>query len=219
MEFGDRDLSSAIAHLTRGVEAADTSAGVRWLGTRRGEDGVALADAFADLTTALRVASGLDPTDAEIRDLALAWSEGAFAALHRRGALDPATGLTTEDYLATRLRDLARHRRAPEHRLLLIGAGPTTHRLAVILRAGRLATEVLATFPEAETPARLSGDRIGAIIRDDAASPAGVAGLQRAVHRIDAGTPTGAVAHTRAEVRTLELPGMADEVTAFLDAL
>src|SRR5690606_24515605 len=123
MEFGDRDLSSAIARLTRGVEAGSTTPAVHWLGTRRGTDGVSLAASLDDLTTAVRVAAGLDPDPHELRAFALAWAEGALGALRTRGALDPETSLATREYLATRLRDLARLGVAPGSRLVVVGPG------------------------------------------------------------------------------------------------
>ncbi len=217
MDFGDRDLSSAIALLARGLEAGDTHAAVQWLGTRRGEDGVGLAAAFDDLTTAYRVAAGLDPAGHELRDLAVAWAEGAIASVDRRGALDPVTGLATRDYLATRLRDLARLRRADAHRLLVIGAGPSLYRLTVLLRAGRLAAELVGTFASAETPVQLSGGRIGALVAADDELAVGMAGLRRAIPRIDAAS--GAPSAVPAEIELLEPPSTAGAVSAFLDAL
>jgi len=219
MEFGDRDLSSAIVLLTRGIDAADTSAAVTWLGTRRGQDGVALADAFDDLTTAYRVAAGEDPQQDEYRELALAWAEGALGGLQHRGALDPTTGLATRDYLATRLRDLARIGLVAEHRLLVVGAGPERRRLPVMLRAARLAVELVGSFAAIETPAQLPGDRIAAIVRVDDGLEAGIAGLRRAIQRIDEAAAKRDGSPATATLHALELPGAPDEVSAFLDVL
>jgi len=212
MEFGDRDLSSAIALLTRGVEAADTRPAITWLGTRRGQDGVALADAFEDLTTAYRVAAGQDPDRQECQELAIAWAEGALSTLTTRGALDPVSGLATRDYLATRLRDLARLGHAARFRLLLVGGGPDPRRLSAMLRAARIAAELLGSFERIETPAQLTGGRIGAVVRVDDGLEAGVAGMRRAIARIDGESAV-------ATLDTHELPGTVDEVSAFLDAL
>lgn len=219
MEFGDRDLSLAITLLAKGIDADDTQAAVAWLADRRGTDGVPLDEAFNDLTTAYRVAAGLNPAPEEYRDFALAWVEASLGALHTRGALDANTGLATRDYLATRLRDLARLGASTGHRLLIIGPGADRHRLVVMLRAGRIAHELVETFSAVETPMQLAGDRIGAIVADDDTLPAGLAGLRLALARIDgAASPTSHGA-SATSLDLNELPSSAAAVGAFLDAL
>lgn len=218
MEFGDRDLSSAIVLLTRGLDDGDPHAAVAWLGHRRGLDGVGLSDAFDDLTTAYRLAAGEDPPAGDLKTLATAWAEGAVAALQTRGALDSMTGLATRDYLATRLRDLARLGQAAAHQLIVIGPGPQRHRLAAILRASRIAKELVESFHAAETPTQLAGDRIGVIVAVDDSREAALAGLRRAVARIDGALPESRE-HTPAELRAIELPTEADAVSAFLESL
>ncbi|OJX62905.1 MAG: hypothetical protein BGO95_02155 [Micrococcales bacterium 73-13] len=208
-----RDLDHAVAHFTAAAESDDLPLAAVVLGRTRGEHGVGIGPSLDDLEAVHRIVFGTDPAATLVRAFADAWAEGAIGALLARGALDHRTGLATVDYLATRLRDLARTGEAAS-RVLVLSAPPVppVPRIAALIRSARVAQELAVSFPEAETPVGLDDrTRIAAIVpHDDALA----ANLARA--RIAIGTVDGV---DRAELSALDLPVAESAVPPFLLAL
>jgi len=211
MEFGSRSLDSAIGLFTAALDAGDIAPAVEALGARRGEDGVGLAGSLDDLAAVHRIVVGDDPPAAVLRRFALSWSEAAHGAFVARGALDHRTGLATTDYLATRLRDLARSGECAGRRLVIAaGLDEAASRFGAMLRSARVARELAESFPHGETPIGLPRGRVAVIAPEDEAFAANLARARVAIRSLDA-------AETAVEL--LELPGIEDTVTEFVTAL
>ncbi|MFC6345461.1 hypothetical protein ACFP8W_25980, partial [Nocardioides hankookensis] len=58
-------------------------------------DGVSLAEALDDLATAWRLVRGSEPEHAELRALAVAWSDATLGYVHGLSCADPLTGLAS----------------------------------------------------------------------------------------------------------------------------
>jgi hypothetical protein len=208
-----RDLDRAVARFAAAVDEGDPDVAALAIGRMRGEYGVGISPSLDDLEAVHRIVLGTDPSFSLIRDYADAWAEGALGALLARGALDQRSGLATTDYLATRLRDLARTGGDAERVLVLSDPPvPPVPRLAAFLRSAKVARELSASFPEAETPVGIGdGARIVAIVpRDDGFE----AHLSRA--RIAVGVVDGV---DRGEVAELPLPSDPALVGEFVLAL
>ncbi len=212
MEQRSRSLDAAIGRFTEAFEADDVTPAIDALAAQRGGDGVALGDALDDFATVHRIVTGEEPTRLGIRRFAIGWSEAAHGAFLARGALDHSTGLATTDYLATRLRDLARTGRSGSRRLVVAPAAPEgASHFTAMLRGARVARTLIESFPDAETPVGLPLGRVGALVPHEH-------GLR--ANAIRAAIAVGAVDGTeRAEITTIELPDVEDTVPAFVDEL
>lgn len=213
MQYIGRDLDRAVAQFAAAADSGDTSIAAVAIGRNRGEHGVGIGPSLDDLEAVHRIVLGTDPTSALVRAFADAWAEGAFGALLTRGALDQRTGLATVDYLATRLRDLARTGTTAEYLLVLTEPqAPPEPMLASFLRSAKVARELASSFPDGETPIGLGdGSTIAVIVPTGGAFAANVARASIAVGVIDG--------LRRAEIRTFELPASEDAVPGFISAL
>jgi len=212
MENPDRSLDLAVAHFAAAAEAGDPSTAVTALGRERGSHGVGLGQSLDDLEVVHRIVTSTDPSAAIVRVFAHAWAEAAVTVLLGRGALDERTGLATLEYLATRLRDLARTGEHGGRRLVLVRCiEQTGGRLGALLRSTRIASELARSFPGAETPVGLADWRIAAIVPTADAIEANLAYARLAISRI------AEVTLDRIEV--LELPVREDAVREFVREL
>lgn len=205
----DRSLDLAVARLADATRAGDAVPAAVALGHERGSHGVGLGQALDDLEVVHRIVTSDEPPAPVVRAFADAWADAAITVLLGRGALDERTGLATIEFLATRLRDVARCGRSGEYRLALVrcGDGPRG-RLGALLRLARVASELARSFPSAETPVGLPDGRIVAIIPLADAIAANLAAARLALRRV--------VGAERAELELLDLPGDEHAVTAFV---
>jgi len=211
MEHGARDLDAAIGRFTAALGAGRIASAVDALGVERGDDGIALADAFDDLETVHRAVTGDAPPSGLLRDFATAWSESAHGRFLARGALDHRSGLATTDFLATRLRDLARTGEHRHRRLVLITpAPPAASRLRGMLRDARLARALLDSFPLGETPVGLASGRIVLVAPPDDAFEANLVRARIAIRALDGEAAT---------VESEDLPATTDAVPGLLRRL
>ncbi len=214
MEYGSRSLDTAIGLFSEALEAGDVAPAVDALGARRGEDGVALADSLEDLSTVHRIVAGDEPSGLVLRRFAVAWSEAAHGTFIARGALDHLTGLATADYLATRLRDLARTGECAGRRLVIAdGPDRSTPRFRAMLRSARVARELAESFPQGETPIGLSLGRVAVIAPEDEAFLPNLIRARVALRAIDAAPAA------ETTVESFELPDVEDTVTEFVTGL
>ncbi len=209
MEYGSRSLDAAIGLFSEALEGGDMAPAVDAFGTRRGVDGVALAASLDDLSTVHRIVAGEEPSGLSLRRFAIAWSEAAHGTFIARGALDHTTGLATTDYLATRLRDLARSSECAGRRLVVAeGPDPSTPRFPTMLRSARVARELADSFPQSETPIGLSLGRVAVIAPEDEAFEANLVRARIAIRAIDGGRRTA--------VEPIGLPDAVADVRAFI---
>jgi len=186
MEHGPRSLEAAIGRFAEALEAGRVAPAVEAFGARRGDDGIALADALDDLDAVHRAVAGVEPPGSLLRGFAVAWSESAHGRFLARGALDHRTGLATTDFLATRLRDLARTGEHRRRRLVVAAPAPATaSQLRGTLRGARIARILLDSFPLGETPAGLPSGRIALIAPLDDAFEADLVRARIAIRAID----------------------------------
>jgi len=212
MENADRSLDLAVARLAAATESGDTAAAATALGRERGEHGIALGQALDDLEVVHRIVTSSDPTAAIVRVFADAWAEAAVTVLLGRGAIDHRTGLATIEFLATRLRDLARTGEHAGRRLVLVRCvDRATARFSALLRSTRIASELARSFPGAETPVGLGDWRIAAIVPVADAHDANLAYTRRAIDRIEGVELDGLV--------VLELPVREADVRDFVAGL
>lgn len=208
----DRSLDLAAARLSAATEAGDPASAAIALGRERGSDGVGLGQALDDLEVVHRVVTSADPSAAIVRTFADAWAEAAVTVLLGRGAIDHRTGLATIEFLATRLRDLARTREHGERRLILVHCTEQPRgRLGALLRSTRIASELARAFPGAETPVGLTHWRIVAIVPTIEVLDANLVHARRAIGRIPDVELNG--------VEVLELPSGENAVRDFVRQL
>ncbi|MBO9578702.1 MAG: hypothetical protein J7480_08060 [Microbacteriaceae bacterium] len=186
MEHLGRDLDQAVARFAAAVESGDPSTAAVALGRLRGGDGIAIGPSIDDLETVHRIVTGTDPSTAILRAFADAWAESSLGVLLTRGALDHRTGLATTEYLLTRLRDLARSGGAAA-RMLVVADGPDgpLPRFALMLRMARVGKELQTSFPGAETPVDLDGQRVAVVVPVGDSFDADLVRARLAVGRID----------------------------------
>lgn len=87
------------------------------------EVGASLGECLDGLRTTTRLVRHSDPTFTESQAVAVAWSEGTLAFLHRLSCADPMTGLGSQAHLRERLTELYR-----EH-----GSGGMRRRFALVV--------------------------------------------------------------------------------------
>lgn len=212
MEFGDRNLELAVTRYAAAAEHGDPAGAAVALGSERGAAGVGIGPSLDDLETVHRIVLQEHPGPPIVRAFADAWAEAALGALLSRGALDHRTGLATTDYLATRLRDLARSGGSRRCRLVVVDCRlPAAPRFAALLTSARVARELLASFPGAETPVGLDPARIAAVVPAGERLDADIARARLAIGRVEG--------VERAVVRIVAPPADADDVAAFLRGL
>lgn len=212
MEHGDRGLDLAVARLSAASRAGDPAAAATALGRERGSDGVGLGQALDDLEVVHRVVTSADPSAAIVRAFTDAWAEAAITVLLGRGAIDHRTGLATIDFLATRLRDLARTGEHVERRIILVRCAEQLRgRLGALLRSTRIASELARSFPAAETPVGLTHWRSATIVPAGDAIDANLIYARRAIGRITDVELSGIV--------VVELPSEENAVWEFVRSL
>jgi len=199
----ERDLDAVISTLGPAIGSEAENETVFSLGEQLGTAGIGIADGLEDLTLAYRILLGMDAPAPVTGAFSSGWVEGATGALLSRGALDQMTGLATIDYLATRLRDLARLQIAPHVRLVAINCGTTN-----TLRLARIAFALLGAIPNAETPVHLGLDRIGVLVRLSQRFDA-----DYALARITLGRELGV---DRAPLTIHEVPVTVEDVSGFI---
>jgi len=211
MEFADRNLELAIARYAAAAERGAPADAAVALGAERGAAGVGIGPSLDDLETVHRLVLQEVPQAPVVRAFADAWAEAAIGELLGRGALDARTGLATIEFLATRLRDLARAGTSAERMLVVVECRERVNRFAALLRAARIANELLASFPGAETPIGVSATRIVALVPEPAASDANLARARIAIGRVEG--------IGRGDVGTAPLPRDEGAVGAFVRGL
>lgn len=212
MDDADRSLDLAVAHLAAATASGDPAPAVAALAHQRGSHGIGLGQALDDLEVVHRIVTSSDPSAAIVRVFAHAWAEAAVTVLLGRGALDERTGLATIEFLATRLRDLARTGESPERRLVLVRcAEQARSRLGALLSSTRVASELARSFPGAETPVGLADWRIAAIVPAADVIDANLAHARLSISRLSGVELSG--------LEVLELPDRENAVREFLRGL
>jgi len=206
MRISERDLDAVISTLSAVIGSDGEHETAFTLGESLGTAGVAIADGLEDLSLAYRILLGVDAPPPITGAFSSGWVEGATGTLLSRGALDHMTGLATIDFLATRLRDLARLQIAPHVRLVALSCDTTS-----TLRLARLAFSLLGAIPNGETPVHLGDDRIGILVRLSQRFDA-----DYALARISLGRELGV---ERAALEVIEVPTDVEKVSAFIRSL
>jgi hypothetical protein len=145
------------------------------LGSVLARDGVPLAEALDDLARTCRLVCDAEPAHADLRALAVAWSEATLGYLHGLSCADPLTGLASLAHLRTCISDAHRAGAAAQTRALVVvvvDAARDAERLgeplARAMEDARLGTVVRGVFPGRETIAHVAPGRLVVLAdRDD----------------------------------------------------
>jgi hypothetical protein len=150
------------------------------LGAALAEGGTSLGEALDALAATARLVTGREPSHADARALAVAWSEAVLGHLHDRSCDDPLTGLASLAHLRSRVADVYRAERligtppAASHALVVLAAAPSrgaAGREDLLLRAladARLGESTRTVFSGAESIARVAPGRLVVLAeRDD----------------------------------------------------
>ncbi len=212
MESTGRRLDLAIAHYAAAAQRWELGSAASALGEEWGRSGIGIGAALDDLVRVHGTVLGEAPPAPLVRAFAESWADASIGVLLVRGALDQRTGLATTDYLATRLRDLARSAEA-SGRVLVIADCPSQAVTGVAreLRMTRIAHELVESFLGAETPVGIGSSRIAIVAPRDDRIEADLARARVAVGRI-AGFEHG-------EIGIADLPEDVAEVRRFVLAL
>jgi hypothetical protein len=107
-------VGEALASGSGSVAACEVLGGVL------ARDGVSLAEALDDLAEAWRSIRGAEPAYAEVRALAVAWSDATLGYVHGLSCADPLTGLASLAHLRTCIGDVFRAGPAHESHALVV---------------------------------------------------------------------------------------------------
>ena len=181
------------------------------VGSDLARDGVPLEEALDALTTTYRMVRGGDPDHADMRALALGWSEATLGYLNRLSCEDPLTGLASMAHVRSRLRELYRGQlrdgvcTRDTHALVVVdvpvarGTAPAGRiRVEQALRASRVGEVVRAVFTGTETIGRLGPRKVVVLCARDDRLGARVAELRERLVGLDARGPAA-----RAWIETL----------------
>jgi GGDEF domain-containing protein len=151
-------------------------------GRKLSQDGASLDEVLGGLLSTTRAVTGGDPTYADIRAIAVAWSESTLAYLHQLSCEDPLTGLASLGHVRSRLSELYRGQFRGDTRL------QDTHALVVAdlphdrpgheqgdgdsfsraMRLVRLSEAARTVFSGAESIGRMGTNRIVVVVDRDA---------------------------------------------------
>jgi len=145
------------------------------LGVVLARDGRSLAEALDDLATTWRLVLGAEPAHAEVRALAVAWSDATLGYVHGLSCADPLTGLASLAHLRTCIGDV--HRAGPAattHALVVVVAETAQdvdqlgEPLARAMEDAQLGATVRGVFPGRETIGHVAPGRLVVLAeRDD----------------------------------------------------
>ncbi|WP_345519578.1 hypothetical protein [Nocardioides conyzicola] len=145
------------------------------LGGVLARDGVSLAEALDDLATTWRLVRGAEPDHAEVRALAVAWSDATLGYLHNVSCTDPLTGLASLAHLRTCLGDLFRAGPVHEtHALVVVAADAARDAeqlgepLARAMEDAQVGATVRGVFPGSETIGHIAPGRLVVLAERDA---------------------------------------------------
>lgn len=162
-------VGEALASGSGSVPACEVVGGVL------ARDGLSLAEALDDLATTWRLVRGADPAHAELRALAVAWSDATLGYVHGLSCADPLTGLASLAHLRTCISDV--HRAGPAestHALVIVvaetaqDADQLGEPLARAMEDAQLGATVRGVFPGRETIGHVAPGRLVVLAeRDD----------------------------------------------------
>jgi len=154
------------------VTEGDLDSAAARLGAERATKGVSLSEGLDDLSVFYVIANGGEPPYGVGRAFAREWAEVTTAGLQARGCIDSLTGLTTLDYLTTRLTEVyGEETGVPETRCLVVVNGGLADLggWQRVMRSSLLARIVRTVFDHGQTNTVLpSGTFVTLARRDDA---------------------------------------------------
>ena len=137
------------------------------LGGVLARDGVSLAEALDDLATTWRLVRGSEPGYAEVRAIAVAWSDATLGYVHNLSCTDPLTGLASLAHVRTCIGDLFRAGPAHEtHALVVVAvdvardAEQLGEPLARAMEDAQVGATVRGVFPGRETIGHIAPGRL-----------------------------------------------------------
>jgi hypothetical protein len=144
-------------------------------GAALARDGVSLAESLDGLVATTRRVLGTEPSFAQSRALAVAWSDAMLGYLNDLSCHDPLTGLSTLAHLRSRISDLYRADAVEDHALVVVAAPPYPEAAAgrddVLTRAmylAQLGDTARTVFPGPETIGHVAPGRVVVLAgRDD----------------------------------------------------
>ena len=180
----ERELSSELrAALPPRFEAvgealasgSDSVTAYEVLGAVLARDGVSFAEALDDLASTSRLVRGTEPAYAEIRALAVAWSDATLGYVHGLSCADPLTGLASLAHLRTSISDVHRAGPADETHALVVVVAETPRDadqlgepLARAMDDAQLGATIRGVFPGGETIGHVAPGRLVVLAeRDD----------------------------------------------------
>ena len=149
------------------------------LGEALAEGGTSLVEALDALAATARLVTGRDPSHADTRALAVAWTEAVLTYLNNLSCDDPLTGLATAAHLRSRIRDVYREgleRGTPpgdSHALVVVAAARASMAagrdqvLREALHDARVGESVRTVFSGPETIARVAPGRLAVLTERD----------------------------------------------------
>ena len=144
------------------------------LGGVLARDGVSLAEALDDLAATWRLVRGSEPGHAEVRALAVAWSDATLGYLHNLSCTDPLTGLASLAHLRTCVADLFRAGPVGETHALVVVAVDAARDveqlgepLARAMEDAQLGATVRGVFAGAETIGHIAPGRLVVLVERD----------------------------------------------------
>lgn len=212
---GDWFDPAVVEMTTTAMLGGDPSCAAASLGAARARAGIGIDEGLDDLERLWPLVGVTRTPAAAIRSFAAAWAD-ASAAPASRPAFDPLTGLVTPDLLRVRITDLHRTGGALGAAIVVVDAVEAgAPRFARGLQVASVATLLLESFAGAESPARLPGDRVAAIVPRDGALDEGVVRLRRAIDRLQHPTRPGG-AQVTDRVLVSAIPDAPAALTALL---
>ena len=187
------------------------------LGGVLARDGVSLAEALDDLATTWRLVRSSEPGHAEVRALAVAWSDATLGYVHGLSCADPLTGLASLAHLRTSISDVHRAGAAEQTHALVVVVAETAHDvdqlgepLARAMQDAQLGATVRGVFPGRETIGHIAPGRVVVLADRDERLARRVDLLRR---MLEGGPPP------RPRVWTEGLPDTDEAAAALLDEL
>ncbi len=209
------DWSDPLASRLAAVALAggDTASAAIRLGAARAHAGVGVDEGLDDLDRLWWLLGESAAPAAAVRAFATGWADG-MASPSTRPAVDPVSGLPTAEVLRVRVADLTRTGGGGSRAIVSVDAVDTgLPRFVRHLEVAAVGALLSECFAAAESPVRLPGDRVAAIVPRDGALDEGVVRLRRAVARRGA---AGQPAAAAAAVRVSAVPGDADALAELI---
>jgi hypothetical protein len=162
-------VGEALASGSGSVPACEVLGGVL------ARDGVSLAEALDDLAATWRSIRDVEPAYAEVRALAVAWSDATLGYVHGLSCADPLTGLASLAHLRTSIGDVHRAGAARATHALVVVVAETAHHvdqlgepLARAMEDAQLGATIRGVFPGRETIGHIAPGRVVVLAdRDD----------------------------------------------------